>query len=662
MLSTIRILSNTNARRACFATSVRATIPNLMIRKTSLFLLAVLSFAGCTSSASSVRSDFRSTKASVEYTVSIPDPTSERFHVEAVVRGISDDTLTFLFPVWAPGAYDVVDFGKYVRNFKAMALSEDPGHASETVPGDLSVIRPDSNTFRIVGDRHAVYLSYDVQDIEYVSNSAWFGLSDVEPDMAFANATALFGYPAGYKNIPYTVTYIAPRGWDVAVGLDPAGEARPNTYVAHDYDELADSPVQMGSFQRFTFDVNGIPHMITVSAPARIEDTTGAELVGVTRTIVNAMSGLFGDMPYKRYLFHHFLVTPRSARGGFGALEHANSSVYRMPFYGQETVPATLAAVVAHEYWHVWSPKRIHVRELGPFDYQRAPSTTSLWFAEGVTEYYARAILSRIGFSRAQSFLSEAQHDMSGLYRREQFEPMTDLSLRVAHAPMSEVVDLYKKGPLIAMLMDIEIRWQTANKRSLDDAMRYFNDNYARKGVEFGDDDIIPIIERATGARLGEFFGRYIAGRETLPFDSSFAHAGLRYVVRDTIRPALGAILQPSNMGVKIEQVLEGGSAAAMGLLAGDVVNSIDFDGYQIPVNAIPLEYIDQLFADADEDANEAGAAPRYNVRAVGISRNGRPMTIPAVVRVSPSMVERLEIDPSAEGLALAIRKTMLGF
>lgn len=624
-----------------------------MTRFTILLLAAVAgaSVLGCSSSVSASRG-VAGDGALIEYFVSIPDIAAERFRVDATLHGLAGDTLVYLFPVWAPGAYDSVDFGAYVSNFEARSADG----------RQLAVIRGDTNTFRIVGATREVKLHYTVDDIEVLPNSAWFGLSDIEADLAFANGTALFGYPAGHKEIPFTVRYEVPDGWRITTALDPI-DTETNTFTAADYDELVDAPVQMGSFQRYEFTYKGIPHIITVTAPEKLDDTTSAALVETTKKIVAGMSDLFGEIPYERYIFQHYLVDPRSrdARGSFGALEHAASSTYRMPYFGQGSVAGTLGSVIAHEYWHLWSPKRIHVHELGPFDYQRGPETASLWFAEGLTEYYARVINSRIGLSSPTGFLRELRSDMSGLLDRPQREPMTELSRKIVRVPTSEVVDLYKKGPLLGFLLDAEIRWQTQNRRSLDDAMRHFNNEYARNGKTFGDDDIIPIIEQATGARLADFYRRYIAGREALPFREAFARTGLVYVVRDTLRPALGAELEPAREGVSVVRVLKGGSAEQMGLVVGDIVTTLDFEGYSIPVRAVPLEYVDQFFAN-EEDEAPSGDRPKYTIRSVSIIRDGRPAKLAATVKMSPATIERLDLDPAAAGLAVDIRRSMLGF
>ena len=113
------------------------------------------------------------------------------------------------------------------------------------------------------------------------------------------------GYPDGYTDIPYTVTYTPPPGWKLAVSLDPM-KAREIRSVPFNYDELVDAPVQMGDFQLFEFEVNGIPHLITVKSPTALEPEVGAELTQTTKDVVEMMSAFFGEMPYKRYLFQVF--------------------------------------------------------------------------------------------------------------------------------------------------------------------------------------------------------------------------------------------------------------------------------------------------------------------------------------------------------------------
>lgn len=600
------------------------------------------------------------TTQSVSYTVSIPDPAAQSFQVKAQFTGFRPDTL--YFPVWAPGAYDIVNFGKYVSVVSGQNSAGNP----------LVIQRADDNTVILKDTASApstgFTVSYTVKDIENVPNSMWMGLSDIEKSYAFANGTALYGYMAGYKDAPCTVSFSYPQDWDIAIGLDSTA---PNTYRAANYDQLADAPLQLGKFQRWDVMIGGKRHIITVSAPRKLTDGESRALVEKTTAVVKAASAVFGEMPYDRYVFQHFLVTytDENFGGKYGALEHSNSSTYVMPWpyqmgvelmggkkggHSETDIAAMLAPVIAHEYWHLWSPKRIHVRELGPFNYQRGPRTSSLWFAEGVTEYYARVLLARNALRSQESFLKEMDQEMQEFLDRPQNQSMTELSMGITDVKsMAEIIPLYTKGPLIGLLLDAEIRSQTNNAKSLDDAMRYFNANYAKTGKSFGDDDIIPIIQQATGANLMDFYKRYIAGHEALPFAAQLPKVGLAVETLVDIRKDLGAEYTRTAEGLRITKVVRAGSAEKMKLKVDDVITtvttSINGQNMTLPLAQIPDAAINQMMPQLDDVT-------------LVVKRKNRDMVVKGKIVDSSVRIRQLALDPNATPETTAIRRSMLGF
>jgi predicted metalloprotease with PDZ domain len=574
--------------------------------------------------------------ASVSYRVSIPNPATENFQVSGTLRNIGRDTVTLHFPIWGPGAYDIVNFGAYVHDFTATSSTGRP----------LKVLRGDTNTFRIIGPDRQIAISYKVHDIGSVPNSLWFGLSDIEKDFAFANTPALFGYPDGYKNVPYTVTYDPPKGWDLTVGLDPAKEK--NTFTARDYDELVDAPMQMGKFQKTEVSIKGKPHIITVSAPKKLDAREMAAIADSTRKVVEIVSGFFGDMPYDRYVFQHYLVIPEAGDQSFGALEHRNSSTYRMPALGPNGGLDMLVPVIAHEYWHAWSPKRIHVTQLGPFDYQSAPRTNSLWFAEGLTEYYAHVLLARNGMADPEGLMPGLEQAVASIRGKQQSRSIGELSTKISEVSMMEMIGLYTKGPLVGLLLDADIRQQTGNQKSLDDAMRYFNENYGKTGKSFRDEDIIPIMEQATGAKLMDFYNRYIVGTEPLPFDQYLPAIGMKVATELQEKPSLAAVLESVPEGWRIVSVNAGGSAEKMGMRAGDLVTGITTKKEELPATQVPTAYADVI-------------ATFRDVTGFNLTRDGKPMHVDA--KIVSSKVETVKVinDPAASPAALAARKSIFG-
>ena len=101
------------------------------------------------------------------------------------------------------------------------------------------------------------------------------------------------------------------------------------------------------------------------------------------------------SLPFKRYVFLNVF------RQGGGGLEHANSTLLTSSPKSTEPTKGWLS-FVAHEYFHAFNVKRIRPVELGPFDYEHPPRTTSLWFSEGGTTYYGNLMLARAGLHDAR--------------------------------------------------------------------------------------------------------------------------------------------------------------------------------------------------------------------------------------------------------------------
>ena len=60
----------------------------------------------------------------------------------------------------------------------------------------------------------------------------------------------------------------------------------------------------------------------------------------------------------------------------------------------------------AHEYFHLFNVKRLRPIELGPFNFEKAPTTASLWIAEGVTSYYSGLLMTRSGLQTPDEYLA----------------------------------------------------------------------------------------------------------------------------------------------------------------------------------------------------------------------------------------------------------------
>ncbi len=580
-----------------------------------------------------------------------PDLAAEAFNVRVRLHGMPGDTLLFCFPVWAPGAYDLVTFGRYVRSFQATTAS------GATLP----VIRRDTSTYAIVAGGQDVVVQYTIADIETPPNSVWFCTTDIERSYVFANGAAVLGYVAGFKNVPCTIAYDVPNGMSIAVALDSVA---PDQRLEHDqvvrhfygapgYDQLVDAPVQMGHWQRADFEVDGVPHTITVTTLSGTDTVDMAEMVATTRRIVRTVSGFHGGIPYRRYIFQHYIADMSEVKfqNSFGALEHAASSSYLASAPLRSRYAQEIGSTVAHEYFHVWSPKRSHSNVLGPFDYQHAPRTTSLWFAEGLTEYYSRVLMLRSGLWNSRRFMREMESDFEGRVGVPQAKSIEEISRDISSLPLDESSEaLYGRGPVIGLLLDIAIRSRTGNRMSLDNAMRYIDRHYGDSGKSFADDELFGIIEQATGANLAEFHRRFIAGHEPLPIVEYMRIAGMAYDPVPTRTAVFDAVLRRGDSGLQVVSVAPGGSADSSGLRPGDLITTVEFrtgaryEATEFPVDVYGADFLATLPMGAYE-----------------VLRNGQKQRLTArtVYRMEPRRV--LIVDTGAGSSARAIRTEIFG-
>jgi predicted metalloprotease with PDZ domain len=444
-----------------------------------------------------------------------------RFHVPD-----GSDHIDLQMPVWSPGDYHIQNHARYVQQFRAKA--EDLGSRR------LNVTRPDPQTWRIDTEGGAnIIVDYILPETDpgIFSENIHF-----QPHYTFVAGPAAYLYVVGCKQDPAQVTVYPPAGWQAEmplpeVKLPDAEAARPDatqsaiTYAASDYDTLADSPLVMGDAQGLTirkFTVDNVVHKAVffgqIDALKGIDDYTP-----VLQKIAQAENDIMGGPPYSRYDF--LFAVGESATG----LEHLNSA--RIGLWPNAT-PHEVGSLVAHEFFHLWNVKRIRPQVLGPFDYIDPPRTRNLWFAEGVTEYYANIALRRAGLSSKAEFLNHWRRAISTLQSNPARLRVTadQASQRVWEAGDSEGfggLSYYVKGELIGLCLDLKIRKVTANRKSLDDVMRALLKKCNPPNPGYGEDELRATVNEAAGQDLTDFYNLLARSTEEMPFAECLGYAGL---------------------------------------------------------------------------------------------------------------------------------------
>jgi len=144
-------------------------------------------------------------------------------------------------------------------------------------------------------------------------------------------------------------------------------------------------------------------------------------------------------------------------------------------------------------------------------------------------------------------------------------------------------VDYYNKGAILGLLLDLEIRRQSAGAKSLDDVMRYLYTEFYKQNRNYTPADFQKACELMAGSSLQEFFVKYVRGREELDYDAALAGVGLRLDKTAAFdgsvavnKAYLGADLSQEGERLLVRRVYEGSPAYEQGLNAGDQIIAIN--------------------------------------------------------------------------------------
>src|SRR5262245_42571780 len=190
--------------------------------------------------------------------------------------------------------------------------------------------------------------------------------------------------------------------------------------------------------------------------------------------LIEEHSRFCGSLPYKKYAFLNIVT----GGGGGSGVEHLNSVAITTGGREPQTPEAIFrnAAFISHEYFHAMNVKRLRPIELGPFDYEHAPTTTGLWVGEGLTSYFGDLLAARAGMGSMEDYLFITSRHISDLQTRQPGRLIQTLEQSSAQMferiPANQKVDYYVKGPVVGLVLDAHIRKRTNDKRSMDDVMR----------------------------------------------------------------------------------------------------------------------------------------------------------------------------------------------
>ncbi|RKS01967.1 peptidase M61 [Flavobacterium sp. 102] len=555
--------------------------------------------------------------------------------------------VVFHIPKTVPGTYFSDNYGKLLVDLKALDKSGN----------ELTVTKTDDNSWKISNAKALAKVTYWVNDTYDTETGRGFGKDEIfspagtnidEGKNFMLNNHGFIGYFDDKLEIPYNVTITHPAtlfGSTSLVDLNKSDTV--DNFVTKRYFELVDNPIMYSKPDYITFKVDGMEILFSVYSPNGSH--TAKSLLADLEKTMRAQKAFLGPINNnKKYTVLLYLSDMQKADAkGFGALEHHTSTTVVFP----EMMPAAalgeqIKDVVSHEFFHIVTPLSIHSKEIQYFDYNNPKMSKHLWMYEGVTEYFANLFQINQGLIDSDEFYQRMVGKINNASSLNDTMPFTEMSANVLVPPYKDqYLNVYEKGALIGMCIDIIIREKSNGQRGILDLMQKLSKKYGAE-KPFNDEDLFAEITSLTYPEVGEFLNTYVAGPTPIPYDVYFAKVGvgkakmsvpMNPFLKDQSTPYITVDGKTKEIMVlpstELNEFMKG-----LGMQGGDIIVAVNDKAYNLD-NIYDMIMESQSWK-VDDDIT------------VKIKRDGKEQTIKGKVKLSMEEVEGYGlIDTSKEPL-----------
>lgn len=437
---------------------------------------------------------------------------------------------TYHFPKIIPGTYSEDDYGKFIDNLKAY------NKKGETIP----VAKMDENSWTITKAKEVTKITYQVNDTFETESGEGFGKSDIfspagsnidEGKNIMLNTHCFVGYFSDINaNINYKVSIAHPATlWGATSMTDEDASNTNDVFITSRYAELVENPILYAKPDYTTFNISGMDILIAVYSPNGVH--TAESITSEMKKVMTAQKNFLGKFnATKKYSVLIYLSNAEKENDakGFGALEHPTATTVVMPeMMSQKDLAEQLKDVVSHEFFHIVTPLTIHSKEIQYFDYNTPKMSEHLWMYEGVTEYFANLFQINQGLISEDDFYTRMAGKIANASELNDTMPFTKMSANVLVKPYKDqYLNVYEKGALIGMCIDIIIREKSHGERGILDLMQKLSNEYGAN-KPFNDSELFAKITELTYPEVGAFLSNYVSGETPIPYETFFAKVGV---------------------------------------------------------------------------------------------------------------------------------------
>ena len=570
------------------------------------------------------------------------------------------ETVTYRLPRVVQGTYSVSDFGKYIDDFKALDYDGN----------ELVVTKVDTNTWTITDATKLDKIQYYVNDTFDIESSGGIGGenpfspagTNIEVENFVLNLHGFIGYFDSLKNNQYALDVTAPATFvrtsaleDKGMKSSADGKSITSSYFAQRYFDITDNPMMYGELDVEEFMVGDIKIVLSVYSPNKIH--TAASQKETVFKMMQAQKEYLGDVnTTPRYDIYLYLSDgSETAPKGFGALEHHTSTVVVLPESSSiEGLASSIVDVVAHEFFHIVTPLSVHSEDVHYFDYNNPTFSKHLWMYEGVTEYFAQHFQIHEGLVDNATFYNTLMSKIATSKNLDDAMSFTIMSENVLEEPYApQYYNVYMKGALIGMCIDILMRKESDGNRSMLSLMKELSAKYGKE-KPFVDDNLITEITAMTYPSVGEFLKTHVEGDVPINYNDFFAMSGL--TLGESEVPTNYIFAGGQNVIFDADQekgtiffspmALKNSFWASQGIQAGDVIKKVNGT--------------DLTMANAQQVVGGMFGWQEGQEITMDLERNGEPVAIKALLTKATAKSESLVEDENATEAQKALKSAWL--
>lgn len=435
----------------------------------------------------------------IEYNISYQHPHHHFIDFQMLVNCESETQINLQLPAWRPGRYTLQNFAKNIQYF---CILDEEGK-------EIPFKKTSKDSWQVdVSETKHIEVCYNYYAFQMDAGGSW-----LDEHQLYINFITCGLIVKEKEAEAYRIKLDLPDNYKIACSLPPEEK---NILIADNFDELVESPlIASETLQHNSYQVAGSEFHIWIQGNCTPD---WGKITKDFKAFTEVQCEMFNGFPFPEY---HFLIHILPHKYYHGVEHHKSTVIVLGPEEDFDTkdMYENLLGVSSHELFHVWNIKGIRPAEMQPYDYSKENYFKTGFIAEGVTTYYGDYLLARANAFSQKEYIKE----LNKIFKRH-FDNFGRFNLSVADSSYDLWLDgyekgiparkssIYVKGAMVALILDIQLRYYTKFSKNLDDVMRLLWEKFGKTEKGYTEEDYINTVNEVAGREMSDYFEECVYG------------------------------------------------------------------------------------------------------------------------------------------------------